>query len=59
MNQSNQNVVHNPWGDATSIPETLDKSARRAADELVIRTAPIAKDEDDAAVRIDPAFKGC
>jgi hypothetical protein len=59
MNQSNQNMVHNPWGDNNNVPETLDKSARRAADELVIRTVPIAKDEDDAASRIDPAFKGC
>lgn len=59
MNQSNQGLVHNPWGDATNAPETLDKSARRAADELVIRIAPIAKDEDDTAARIDPAFKGC
>jgi len=59
MNQSNQNMVHNPWGDTNNIPETLDKSARRAADELVIRTVPILKDEDDAASRIDPAFKGC
>jgi hypothetical protein len=59
MNASNSNMVHNPFGDLNNMPETLDKSARRAAEQLEIRTAPIARDEDDAANRIDPAFKSC
>jgi hypothetical protein len=43
----------------TPVPETLTASAKRAADELDRRMEPINKDEDDAANRIDPAFKGC
>jgi hypothetical protein len=41
------------------VPETLSHSAKRAADELDLRAAPINKDEDDAANRIDPAFNHC
>ena len=43
----------------TPVPETLTASAKRAADELDRRMEPINKDEDDAANRIDPAFKRC
>jgi hypothetical protein len=59
MNSSNRNVMHNPYGDYNMVPETLSHSARRAADEVELRAAPIVGDEDTAAVRIDPAFQGC
>ncbi|HXN77486.1 MAG TPA: hypothetical protein VN965_01785 [Candidatus Dormibacteraeota bacterium] len=59
MNQSNPNVRHNPFGDYNMVPETITHSAKRAADELVIRATLIDQDEDTAAERIDPAFKAC
>jgi hypothetical protein len=49
----------NPFGDANDIPDTLNKSAQRAADELELRELAVSKDEDTAADRIDTAFKGC
>jgi hypothetical protein len=41
------------------VPETLGQTSKRAADGVDQRVQLINKDEDDAANRIDPAFKGC
>jgi hypothetical protein len=49
----------NPFGDVNDIPQTLVQASKKAADELEVRATLIAKDEDAAADRIDPAFKGC
>jgi len=49
----------NPLISLPPVPETLSHSAKRAADELDRMVEPINKDEDDAANRIDLAFKGC
>jgi hypothetical protein len=59
MNQSNLNVVHNPFGDIHNVPESLSHASKRAADELDTRATLIYRDEDTAADRIDMAFKGC
>jgi len=59
MNLSNTNTPHNPFGDFNMMPETLSHASKRAADELEIRATLIYRDEDTAADRIDPAFKGC
>jgi hypothetical protein len=52
-------IFHNPFGDYNNQPETFNHAARRAGDEFELRAAPISGDEDDAAKRIEPAFKGC
>jgi hypothetical protein len=60
LNVSNTRYQNSdPLKQQTPAPETLTHSARRAADELDLRLEPINKDEDDAANRIDPAFKRC
>jgi len=59
LNLGNANVAHNPFGDYNNMPETLSHASKRAADELEIRATSISRDEDTAADRIDPAFKGC
>jgi hypothetical protein len=52
-------IFHNPFGDYNNQPETFNHAARRAGDEFELRAAPISGDEDAAAKRIEPAFKGC
>jgi hypothetical protein len=59
MNLGNPNAPHNPFGDLNMVPETLSHASKRAADELETRATLIYRDEDTAAERIDPAFKGC
>ena len=56
---SDRTIGHNPFGDLNSLPETLSKQAKEAADQWHVRTLPIADDEDTAAKRIEPAFAGC
>jgi hypothetical protein len=49
----------NPFVTQPDVPEQLSHASKRAADEFETRAEPILKDEDDAANRIDPAFKRC
>jgi len=41
------------------VPEPLSTTSKNAATELAKRAEPIARDEDIAAARIEPAFAGC
>ncbi len=41
------------------VGEPLATVAKRDADEVVDRKDEVARDENDAAARIDPAFNGC
>ena len=56
---SERTALSNPFGDANDIPDTLNKSAKKAADELEVRETAVSHDEDAAADRIDLAFKSC
>lgn len=52
-------ITTDPLFQQPDVPETLSHNAKQAAEEVDQRIVLINKDEDDAANRIDLAFKHC